>query len=184
LAPPRATKPCALRVSHPLDALLPNEPSELISSRSRSQGFTLQGLIPEPTLNVLSNAHPPMAFLARALTLTPYLRGLPVGPVSPTTLGYSPAAIAIPFLGFLSFEASCPARRPSVLSAGFPTLARRMRRPLLRFLSVSFPATRTGLTTEPALQGFYRAARNASLSRNAGPPWSLSPHQSPLPKYE
>jgi hypothetical protein len=37
---------CVLRVSHPLDALLPTRPAELISSRYRSWGSPFEALIP------------------------------------------------------------------------------------------------------------------------------------------
>jgi len=50
---------CALRVSHPLAALLPSRPSELVSSRYRSWGFTLRGFDPHPLPYALSDAAPP-----------------------------------------------------------------------------------------------------------------------------
>jgi hypothetical protein len=42
--PPACGSGCVLRVSHPLDALLPPRPVGLVSSRSRSWGSTLRGL--------------------------------------------------------------------------------------------------------------------------------------------
>ena len=49
---------CALRVSHPLDALLPSRPSGLVPSRYRSWGFTLRGLDPHLVPYALSDAAP------------------------------------------------------------------------------------------------------------------------------
>jgi hypothetical protein len=55
--PPRRLR-CALRVSHPLDALLPSWPSGLVPSRYRSWGFTLRGLAPRTVPYALSDAAP------------------------------------------------------------------------------------------------------------------------------
>jgi hypothetical protein len=49
---------CALRVSHPLDALLPSRPSGLVPSRYRSWGFPLRGFDPHPLPYALSSAAP------------------------------------------------------------------------------------------------------------------------------
>jgi hypothetical protein len=165
---PAATEPCALEVSHSLDALLPNEPSEPISSRSRSQGFALQGIIPQPAANTLPFVeHPfppwpstqPLSRPCRTSGVFPLARSRPFREVIHL------ADPAIPFLGFLFSEASCTLRRPPALNVVLPTPARRMHPPLLRFFTVAF-----SLTTVPALQGLYRLVRNASLSRCVQPP--------------
>jgi hypothetical protein len=49
---------CALRVSHPLDALLPSRPPGLVPSRFRPWGSTLRGLVPRLTPYALSSAAP------------------------------------------------------------------------------------------------------------------------------
>jgi hypothetical protein len=58
---------CALRVSHPLDALLPPWPAELISSRSRSWGLTLRGFQPPLAPCSFSDCQHPQGFCTRPL---------------------------------------------------------------------------------------------------------------------
>lgn len=59
---PQLPRPCALRVLHPLDALLPKWPFGLISFRFHSWDLTLQGFIPLPTRSLLSDCVTLMAF--------------------------------------------------------------------------------------------------------------------------
>jgi hypothetical protein len=49
---------CALRVSHPLDALLPSRPPGLVPSRYRPWGLTLRGFAPRLAPYALSSAAP------------------------------------------------------------------------------------------------------------------------------
>lgn len=115
---------CALRVSHPPDALLPPRPARLVSSRSRSWGLPFGALLPPTVPYVLSDA----------ATLVEFARS-PRRPASPSGLG-TPSGIPSGDLGFsqdpppdapLGFSpsrVSCPTRRPP----GFPSA-----RPLSRF---------------------------------------------------
>jgi hypothetical protein len=50
---------CALRVSHPLNALLPPRPAELISSRSRPWGFPTGSWLPHGAVRPLERRSPP-----------------------------------------------------------------------------------------------------------------------------
>jgi hypothetical protein len=69
---------CALRVSHPLDALLPSRPPGLVPSRFRPWGFSLRGLAPRLVPYALSKRRAPQGFsstkkeeAALSRTLTP-----------------------------------------------------------------------------------------------------------------
>jgi hypothetical protein len=86
LALSTATKRCALRVLHPLDALLPAGPSEFISPRFRSWDLPLQGITPEPMPPVLSNCVTLLAFRVEPFNSTLYLQALLISSVAPTRL--------------------------------------------------------------------------------------------------
>jgi len=64
-----------LRVSHPLDALLPPWPSGLVPSRYRSWGLTLRGFYPQTMPYALSNAVP-LGVSHPTRKLDPPLQGL------------------------------------------------------------------------------------------------------------
>jgi len=79
---------CALRVSHPLDALLPPWPAELISSRFRSWGSPFEAFLPPLVPYALSSA----ASLVELRRVTSY-------PAPPSGLG-TPARVPHAGLGF------------------------------------------------------------------------------------
>jgi hypothetical protein len=56
---PRRRLRCALRVSHPLDALLPARPTELVSSRTRSWGFPPRLCSPRDAVRPFERRAPP-----------------------------------------------------------------------------------------------------------------------------
>jgi hypothetical protein len=98
-----ATEPCALEVSHLLDALLPSRPSELISSRSRSQGFTLQGFFPSTAADALSWSRRPIPPWPLAPSLSRPHRAsgvLPLARFRPFREVIHLVDPAIPFLSF------------------------------------------------------------------------------------
>jgi hypothetical protein len=60
------TEACALRVSHPLDALLPAEPTRAYFIPNPLLGFSLRGFLPHPKPYVLPNAASLMTFSTRS----------------------------------------------------------------------------------------------------------------------
>ena len=66
---------CALRVSHPLDALLPPRSAELISSRSRSWGLPFEALFP-PTCRTPSRTPPTLLGFGELLGSLDFPTGL------------------------------------------------------------------------------------------------------------
>jgi hypothetical protein len=86
---------CVLRVSHPLDALLPPWPVGLISSRSRPWGSPSEVLLPPPR-RTPSRAPTPLLTLCdsnsptlRSAQSHPRLQGLHATKIPPGSLGFS-----------------------------------------------------------------------------------------------
>jgi hypothetical protein len=69
------SRACALGVSHPLDVLLSNRPTRLISSSIRSWDLSLQGIAPRMMPYVFSDAVTLMTFSGQAFTFAPSLQG-------------------------------------------------------------------------------------------------------------
>jgi hypothetical protein len=147
---------CALRVSHPLDALLPPRSAGLVSSRFRSWGSPFGVFLPPTEPCALSSA-------ATLLTLdsTPQRPVLafrawhPAGDPARRTWGLARHQRRIPPWAFsLSRLLAPPGGRTLLANA----------RPLSRFLGSAF-----WLTAPPTPQGICRVERNRSLSRPVCP---------------
>jgi hypothetical protein len=97
---------CVLRVSHPLDALLPPRPAGFVSPRFRSWGLPFEVLLLQATPYALSSAATLMQlvlFLGRTST-----SGLSTQPRVPTTGPvFSRGTASDTSLGFSPSEASC-----------------------------------------------------------------------------
>jgi hypothetical protein len=107
LARPTATSTYILRVSHPLDVLLPEHSVGPISSRSRSWGSPFKALLLTVEPYVLSNAATSMALPAYGVR-TSHLRGLTHN-VNPARRAWLFTALAYECLpGFDSFKVSFP----------------------------------------------------------------------------
>jgi hypothetical protein len=159
--PPRRLR-CTLRVSHPLGALLPSRPSELIPSRYRSWGSTLRGFDPCPAPYALSGAAPFRVFsrllrkriaiaLPRTLTLSKARRrvwGL-------TRLPPSDASLGFPAPRFLTLDSEGHSRALSSPLALF-RFGRKLTSPL-------------------APQGFSLPRTQPLSLETSEPPCSLSP---------
>jgi hypothetical protein len=96
----------ALRVSHPLDALLPSRPSGLIPSRYRSWGLTLRGLIPRLVPYALSSAAPLRGFASTKRRGRPS-RDTHTKRSRSSGLGISQAPFDTCLLGLSRSEVSC-----------------------------------------------------------------------------
>jgi hypothetical protein len=100
---------CVLRVSHPLDALLPPRPAELVSSRFRSWGLPSEVLLLQAAPYALSSAATLMRlvlFLGRTSA-----SGSSTQPRIPTTGPvFSRGTASDTSLGFCPSEASCQKR--------------------------------------------------------------------------
>jgi hypothetical protein len=103
--PPRRLR-CALRVSHPLDALLPSRPPGLIPSRYRSWGLTLRGLNPRLMPYALSSAAPLRGFASTKRRGRPS-RDTHTKQSPPSGLGISQAPFDACLLGLSRSEVSC-----------------------------------------------------------------------------
>jgi hypothetical protein len=115
---------CALRVSHPPDALLPPRPAGLISSRSRSWGLPFGALFPPTVPYVVSNAATLVEFARPPRRpASPSGLGTPSG-IPSEDLGFSQDPPSDAPLGFSPSRVSCPTRQP----LGLPST-----RPLSRF---------------------------------------------------
>jgi hypothetical protein len=126
--PRRATYPqrfphrrlcCALRVSHPLDALLPARPAELVSSRSRTWGSPFEASI--LTRRRTPSLTPGPSWGSNRLRGTgPPLQGFDTPrEARPRCLGVSQNTLSRASLSFIPYEVSCPRRlvswsRPTV----------------------------------------------------------------------
>jgi hypothetical protein len=143
---------CALRVSHPLGALLPSWPPGLVPSRSRSWGLTLRGLSPHVVPYVLSNAV--------ALGVSPRPSREEAAPPGTPTLRE-----AHPQAWVLARWLRCVPPWACVLRGFLPQAAKVAR----RTLASPHALFRVGrkLTAPPAPQGFIRLGRSRSLSRSA-----------------
>lgn len=145
---------CALRVSHPLDALLPSRPSGFVPSRYRPWGLTLRGLNPQPTPYVLSNAAPLWGFSPLPQDRSRPFRDPHAGKSPSTGLGFS--------------QVTAPDA-----SLGFPASRYTARNDEERSHAPSSPHAliRTGLTVTgpPAPQGILRCGLDRSLSRSINP---------------
>jgi hypothetical protein len=103
---------CALRVSHPLDALLPARPAGLIPSRSRSWGSLLEALI-RARRRTPSPAPGPSWGSYQLRRTGPPLQGFSTSrEARPRHPGFSQVAVSRASTSLLSSEASCP-RRPA-----------------------------------------------------------------------
>jgi len=112
-APPTATGHCALRVSHPLNALLPTRSPGLISFRSRSWDSALQGIVPVPTFGPSRTPLTLMTFHTTAFVAALYLQGFFHRPSRAYQTKLFTRLATLPFLGSLSCEGSCPVSLPN-----------------------------------------------------------------------
>jgi hypothetical protein len=155
---------CALRVSHPLDALLPARPAELISSRSHPWGSLLEAFTLErcrtPSQTPLPSWGSDFAS-AEAPPAPPGIEHIARRPIREywgltRTLASRASSSFSPLQGLLRTALTWP-----VLASPCP---------LTRFSDELFE-----LIPSLAPQGFKCGARSRSLSRPAQPPWGFLP---------
>jgi hypothetical protein len=147
---------CALRVSHPPDALLPPRPAELVSSRSRSWGLPSEAFIPPTVPYALSSAATLLGLLPRTEVLRAPLQGLAHRQGSrPKAWGLARLLRRMPPWAF-------PPPRSLVRYGGCGATAPRPSP-----LALSRPVR--VLNVPPAPQGISRTKRRRSLSRPANP---------------
>jgi len=97
---------CALRISHPFDALLPSQPAGLISSRSRSWGHPFEAYISSRCRTPSRTSRPPCEFPRRKRR--PFTPGFSTPRrTRHRGLGFSQVIVTIASLGFSSSEVSC-----------------------------------------------------------------------------
>jgi hypothetical protein len=150
---------CALRVSHPLDALLPPRPAGLVSSRSRSWGFPTGPCSRRDAVRPLGRRRP-RGFSRHSAESRPPLQGLS-----------TPQRARPRVRGLAGWTASVPpwaSPLRGVLLRG--TALRATGAPPLTPLAKS--VERTG---PPGPQGTGVAKRSRSLARPTLPPWGFLP---------
>jgi hypothetical protein len=157
---------CALRVSHPPDALLPPRPAELFSSRSRLWGSPFEAFRRIARRTGLSTALT-LKVSARSLTkLGPPCQGFTRAPQRAAGSGYSPdCRRRMPPWAFSS-GASYPLTVPADSDQPAPHALYRLGRKL---------------TSTRAPQGSTVRHRSRSLSRSDLPPWSFPPRKCSQP---
>jgi hypothetical protein len=97
----------------------------------------------------------------RLSTLRCTFRVLPIDPVTPTRLSYSPAVLRLPSWGLASSRSLAPQCSRSALPKALPSSALRYATPLLHLAHIAF-----SLTLRSVLQGSLTAECTASLSRH------------------
>lgn len=95
-----ATRPYALRVSHPHDVLLPKPSAGPISFRYHSWDFALQGVTPVPTREIFSDSLTLMTFDTTSCDAAPYLQGFNRWPSHAHHAKLLTRIAALAFLGF------------------------------------------------------------------------------------
>jgi len=104
---------CALRVSHPLDALLPARPIGLVSSRIRPWGSPFEAFILPQRRTPFSTSVPSWGSRWFRRISSPLQGYSTLREARPRKLGFSQSAVSYASLSFASSEVSCLLRSVS-----------------------------------------------------------------------
>jgi len=186
---------CALRVSHPLDALLPARPAELISSRSRSWGSPFEAFI--LTQRRTPSLTPGPSWGSNRFRRTgPPLQGFDTPrEARPRCLGVSQNTLSYASLSFIPYEVSClrrsvswsrPTVSPHVLSrlglrAGLAAGTPGCLSPETQPFSLEIGATSLEFSTSWTFSSIWKRRRAGLSIPLSGQPLSPEVQPSSLP---